>query len=338
MSELLRLKDFSVSFRTYLGEVQAVREVNLTVHAGERVAIVGESGCGKSVMTQSVVQLLPPPAFIRGGQVFYDGREITHYTFSQLKQIKGKEIAYIFQNPMSSLNPTLRIGRQIMEGLRAHFPLTHDAARSGALALLTEVGIPNPEKRFEQYPYQLSGGMCQRVMIAMAIAMRPKLLIADEPTTALDVTIQSQILGILKRLSEQHSMALLLITHNMGIVAGMAQRVAVMYGGCIVESGDVLDIFEKTLHPYTSSLLNSVPRLNENSREPLAYIIGTPPDLLDPAQGCPFAPRCRFSMQVCFEEMPRHTLADEGHTAACWLLDKRAGQQTRAFMMSRARR
>ena len=328
MNEMLQLNDFSVSFKTYAGEVQAVRGVNFKMREGERVAIVGESGSGKTVMTQSIVKLLPPPAYIKGGKVKYNGHELSNLNFRQLKKYKGKEIAYIFQDPMTSLNPTLKIGRQVIEGMRAHSKLSLDEALQKALALLKEVGIQNPEKRLEQYPHQLSGGMRQRVMIAMAIAMQPKLLIADEPTTALDVTIQSQILGTLKRLNEEHGMALLLITHNMGIVAGMAQRVAVMYGGCIVETGDVLDIFEHTLHPYTRCLLNSVPRLNEDSDNPLSYIVGSPPDMLNPPLGCPFAPRCEHSMRICFEEMPASTLMESGHEAACWLLDKASEKQS----------
>ncbi len=332
MSDILQIKDFSVSFRTYAGEVQAVRNVNFSMRAGERVAIVGESGSGKSVMTQSLVQLLPsPPAYIKSGQVLYGGEDITQYTFHQLRRIKGAEIAYIFQDPMTSLNPTLKIGRQIIEGMRAHTRLAPEEAKARATQLLREAGIPNPEKRMEQYPYELSGGMRQRVMIALAIAMRPKLLIADEPTTALDVTIQSQILGTLKRLNEELGMGLILITHDMGIVASMAQRVAVMYGGCIVELGNVLDIFEDARHPYTRNLLASVPRLDEDTERPLAYIVGSPPDMLDPPAGCPFAPRCRHSMRICFEEMPERTAVGDGHEAACWLCDARAEAQARAF-------
>lgn len=320
MKEILRLTDFSVSFKTYAGEVQAVRGVSFAMMEGERVAIVGESGSGKSVLTQSIVKLLPPPAYIKSGKALYRGEELTQLNFKKLKLFKGKEIAYVFQDPMTSLNPTLKIGYQVVEGIRAHDNISLAEAQKRVISLLGEVGISNPEKRFYQYPYQLSGGMRQRVMIALAIAMNPKLLIADEPTTALDVTIQSQILGVLKRLNEQRGMALLLITHNMGIVAGMAQRVMVMYGGCIVETGKTLDVFEQTLHPYTRCLLNSVPRLDNDSKTPLAYIVGTPPDMLNPPSGCPFAPRCEQSMRICFEEMPPKTIKEEGHEAACWIL------------------
>jgi len=333
MTKLLETQDFSVSFRTYAGEVQAVRGVNFSIEQRERVAIVGESGSGKSVMTQSFVHLLPsPPAFIKSGQVLYAGTNITNHSFHQLRRIKGAEIAYIFQDPMTSLNPTQKIGRQIIEGIRAHTRVSAEIAKAQAVGLLREAGIPSSEKRMEQYPHELSGGMRQRVMIAMAISMRPKLLIADEPTTALDVTIQSQILGTLKRLNEDLGMALILITHDMGIVASIAQRVAVMYGGCIVETGDVLSIFENAHHPYTRCLLASVPRLNENSDKSLAYIIGSPPDMLAPPAGCAFAPRCRHSMRCCFEETPPYTRVSEGHEVACWLSDPGAAAQAKVFM------
>ena len=251
-AKLLEVRDFSVSFKTYAGEVQAVRGVNFSVDEGEIVAIVGESGSGKSVMTQSLVKLLPPPAFIKGGEVLYGGKDLTRLTFKQLRKIKGSEIAYVFQDPMTSLNPTLKVGRQVVEGIRTH---ARGEAYEQAVALLRNAGIPEPEKRMEQYPHELSGGMRQRVMIAIAIAMNPQLMVADEPTTALDVTIQSQILGTLKALNRERNMALILITHDMGIVASMASRVIVMYGGRIVESGSALEIFEESRHPYTRALL-----------------------------------------------------------------------------------
>ncbi len=332
MNNLLEVKDFSVSFRTYAGEVQAVRRVSFSVKAGERIAIVGESGSGKSVMTQSLVQLLPsPPAFIKGGSVRYGNEEIVHCNYRQLRHIKGAEIAYIFQDPMTSLNPTLKIGQQIIEGINAHGKDHGKDPEKEAIALLREAGIPSPERRMRQYPYELSGGMRQRVMIALAIAMHPKLLIADEPTTALDVTIQSQILGTLKRLNEETGMALILITHDMGVVAGMAQRVLVMYGGCVVESGNVFTIFEDARHPYTRCLQSSVPRLNEDGHKPLAHIIGSPPDMLNPPAGCPFAPRCHHSMNVCFQEMPEMTDLGSGHEVCCWLCDPGAQENLRAF-------
>jgi oligopeptide transport system ATP-binding protein len=232
---------------------------------------------------------------------------------------------------MTSLNPTIKIGRQITEGIFAHSRLKAKEAYARALELLRNAGIPNPQRRMEQYPHELSGGMRQRVMIAIAIAMNPKLLIADEPTTALDVTIQSQILGTLKEINQNLGMALVLITHDMGIVANMAQRVIVMYGGKIVESAGVYEIFENAQHPYTRSLLASVPRLDSDSDKPLDYILGSPPDMIDPPTGCPFAPRCRFSMQICYRQMPESTLCSDGHEVFCHLLDERAATQRQRF-------
>ncbi|GHV25940.1 ABC transporter ATP-binding protein [Clostridia bacterium] len=333
---ILDVKNFSVSFHTYAGEVQAVRNVSFSVQQGERLAIVGESGSGKSVMTQSLVKLLPsPPASIKGGQILYNGSDISGYSWKQLRSVKGAEIAYIFQDPMTSLNPTIQIGKQIIEGIQAHSPMDSRKAQAEALTLLRDAGISNPEKRMKQYPYELSGGMRQRVMIAMSLGMRPKLLVADEPTTALDVTIQSQILRTLKKLNEEYGMALILITHDMGIVAGMAQRVAVMYGGCIVEMGTALDIFENPCHPYTYSLLNSVPRLDIDTEKPLEYIVGSPPDMLSPPAGCPFAPRCRFSMEICYAHMPATTECGANHIVHCWLSDERANAMQLEFEEAR---
>jgi oligopeptide transport system ATP-binding protein len=308
--------------------VQAVRGISFEVARNEIIAIVGESGSGKSVMTQSLVKLLPsPPAVIKGGSVIYDGKDISGYTFKQLRNIKGKEIAYVFQDPMTSLNPTIKIGQQIIEGILAHTRIKRSEASKRALDLLRNAGIPNPQKRMDQYPYELSGGMRQRVMIAIAIAMTPKLLIADEPTTALDVTIQSQILGTLKELNKQLGMSLILITHDMGIVANMAQRVIVMYGGKIVETGNVIEIFEASQHPYTRSLLASVPRLDADTNRPLEYILGSPPDMIEPPPGCPFAPRCRFSMKICHQQMPGSYDCGEGHKVYCHLLAQGAKDQ-----------
>lgn len=330
---ILEVRDFTVSFDTYAGEVQAVRGVSFDVQRGEIIAIVGESGSGKSVMTQSFVKLLPsPPCVIKRGSVIFDGVDISGYTFRQLRQVKGQEIAYVFQDPMTSLNPTIKVGQQIIEGILAHSKLSRTDAARRALELLRNAGIPNPQKRMDQYPHELSGGMRQRVMIAIAIAMSPKLLVADEPTTALDVTIQSQILGTLKQINRNTGMAMILITHDMGIVANMAQRVIVMYGGKIVESGGVLEIFENAQHPYTRSLLASVPRLDADSNKPLEYILGSPPDMIEPPAGCPFAPRCRFSMKICQQSMPASTLYGPGHQVYCHLLDGRAAAQRARFL------
>ena len=329
--KLLEVMDFSVSFRTYVGEVQAVRGVSFSVDAREIVAIVGESGSGKSVLTQSLVKLLPPPAFIKSGAVRYGGVDLTKLSFTQLRRIKGSEIAYVFQDPMTSLNPTIKVGRQVIEGIRAHARVSREEARARAVALLKNAGIPEPEKRMEQYPHELSGGMRQRVMIAIAIAMNPRLMIADEPTTALDVTIQSQILGTLKALNRERDMALILITHDMGIVASMANRVIVMYGGRIVESGSVFEIFESARHPYTRALLAAVPRLDKDADRPLEYIVGSPPDMIDPPAGCPFAPRCRYSMRVCHEEMPPSARFSDTHMAHCFLSEACAAAQRAQF-------
>lgn len=323
--QILSVEHLSVSFDTYAGEVQAVRDVSFTLREGEIISIVGESGSGKSVMTQSLVKLLPsPPARIKGGSVLYKGQNLVNLNHRQFQQIKGKEIAYIFQDPMTSLNPTMKIGRQVVEGILSHSRVGRKEAARQAVELLREAGIPNPEKRMEQYPHELSGGMRQRVMIAIAIAMHPKLLVADEPTTALDVTIQAQILETLRELNKKLNMAIIMITHNMGIVAKMAQRVMVMYGGKIVESGDVRTIFHNPGHPYTRSLLSAVPRLDNDSREPLEYIVGAPPDMLAPPAGCPFAPRCKYAMEACYQEMPPVYSPSEGHKVVCWLWDEGA--------------
>lgn len=316
---ILEVSDFSVSFDTYSGEVQAVREVGFHVGGGEIVAIVGESGSGKSVMTQSLVRLLPS-ARVKSGKIVFDGTDISNYTFRQLQQVKGCGISYIFQDPMTSLNPLAKIGAQVTEGLIYHKKMSRRAAREHAVELLRDAGIPSPEKRLEQYPHELSGGMRQRAMIALAIAMKPKLLIADEPTTALDVTTQAQILATLKQLQGATGMSIILITHDMGIVAGLADRVIVMYGGKIVETAKVLDIFEANRHPYTKSLLAAVPRLDADRQRELEYIVGSPPDMLAPGAGCPFAPRCRFAMKVCRDCPPEVSSVGEAHAAYCWLL------------------
>ena len=317
---ILQVEDMHVSFDIPSGEVQAVRGVSFQLERGEIVAIVGESGSGKSVMTQSIVKLLPsPPARISGASVSISGVNIIGFTRKQLSHIKGKDIGYVFQDPMTSLNPTTKVGKQIVEVLRKHTKATQDEAAKQAVDLLRMTGIPNPEKRFEQYPHEMSGGMRQRVMIAIAIACHPKILVADEPTTALDVTIQSQILEILKDLNRKLQMSILLITHDLGIVAGIASRMLIMYGGKIVESGPVDAIYEAPLHPYTQALLRSVPRLDSDDKAPLEYIIGTPPDMMAPPPGCAFAPRCRYCMQICLDQYPPETSPEEGRCYACWL-------------------
>ncbi len=317
---LLRVEDLRVIFDTHAGQVQAVRGVSFDLAKGEMIAIVGESGSGKSVMTQSLVRLLPsPPARVSVKSISLSGIEIGHFKRRQLTRIKGKEIGYVFQDPMTSLNPTAKVGRQIMEALHKHTKMGLADARTRAIELLRLTGIPNPEKRFNQYPHELSGGMRQRAMIAIAIACHPKLLVADEPTTALDVTIQSQILEILKDLNREFGMSVILITHDLGIVANVASRVLVMYGGRVVESAPVDDLYVSPLHPYTQALLNSVPRLDSDDKAPLEHIIGTPPDMIAPPKGCAFAPRCKYCMRVCRELYPDETVPGPGRTLACWL-------------------
>lgn len=321
---ILDVKGFSVSFDTPSGEVQAVRGASFYVNQGEIIAIVGESGSGKSVMTQSLLKLPPsPPARFKAGNIIFNGTEITGYKHRQLMEIKGLKISYVFQDPMTSLNPTMKIGKQIVESIRKHMRVTRTEAKAQAIELLRLTGIPNPEKRYSQFPHEMSGGMRQRAMIAMAISCKPKLLIADEPTTALDVTIQSQILEILKDLNREFGMSIILITHDLGIVADIASRVLVMYGGKIVESGSVRDIYYSPAHPYTRALLRSVPRLDVDSQKSLEHIIGSPPNMLQPPEGCAFAPRCKYCMHVCKTYYPPAEGTDN-HQTACWLLHEKA--------------
>ncbi|MFD0692761.1 ABC transporter ATP-binding protein [Paenibacillus sp. GCM10027628] len=321
-NNLLEVKDLKVSFRTYAGEVQAVRGVNFSLKKGEVLAIVGESGCGKSVTAQTLMRLIPtPPSYIKSGSILFDGKtDITKLSNKQMEKIRGSEMGMIFQDPMTSLNPTMKIGEQITEGLIKHEGLSKKEATERAIEILKLVGINSPEGRIHQYPHELSGGMRQRVMIAIALACSPKLLIADEPTTALDVTIQAQIIDLMKTISEKTESSIILITHDLGVVADMAQRVVVMYAGKIVEQGTVDEIFYKPDHPYTWGLLRSVPRLDTNGDEELIPIPGTPPDLFAPPKGCAFAARCPYAMNHCLEEDPEHTKLSETHSAACWLL------------------
>ncbi|WP_301170732.1 ABC transporter ATP-binding protein [Brevibacillus nitrificans] len=320
MERILDVKDLHVSFHTYAGEVKAVRGVNFHVNRGEAVAIVGESGCGKSVTAQTLMKLIPmPPGDIKKGEILFNGEDIVKKSNKEMESIRGKDIGMIFQDPMTSLNPTMTIGSQITEGLIKHQNMTRTAARDRAIELLTMVGIPQPEKRIEQYPHEFSGGMRQRAMIAIALACSPKLLIADEPTTALDVTIQAQILDLMKDLQKKTGTSIILITHDLGVVAEMCDRVIVMYAGKVIETGTVDDIFYNPQHPYTKGLLRSVPRLDLNRDEPLTPIFGTPPDLLRPPVGCGFTARCESAMRVCQEIDPDLTEVSTSQRAACWL-------------------
>lgn len=320
MNRILNIEDLYVSFDTYAGEVKAVRGVSLYVDEGEVLAIVGESGCGKSVTAQTVMRLNPePPARIPSGAITLCGHDIVHASERQLRSIRGKNVSMIFQDPMTCLNPTMPVGRQLVEAIRLHQKLSPFEARRRAVDLLKLVRIPNPEQRAKQYPHEFSGGMRQRVMIAMALSCEPQLLIADEPTTALDVTIQAQIMELLADIREKTSTAIILITHDLGVVAGLANRVAVMYAGKIVETGVANDIFYRGGHPYTQALLRSLPSTETARSEKLISIPGSPPDLIAPPVGCPFAARCEYAMKVCKEKMPPHFTLGEGHVSACWL-------------------
>ena len=319
--KILEVKDLHVSFDTYAGEVKAVRGVSFHLNKAEAIAIVGESGCGKSVTAQSVMKLIPmPPGRIKSGNIIFNGVDITHFSDKKMEAIRGSEIGMIFQDPMTSLNPTMLVGKQIAEGLIKHQNLNKKQAMDKAVEMLKLVGIPNPDKRANQYPHEFSGGMRQRAMIAIALACNPRLLIADEPTTALDVTIQAQILDLMKELKTKLETSIILITHDLGVVAGMAERIIVMYAGEVVESGTVNDVFYNPQHPYTWGLLKSVPRLDAQNKEELIPIIGTPPDLFSPPVGCAFAARCKYSMEICYECSPSDIEYEKGHHAACWLL------------------
>lgn len=317
---LLEVKNLKVSFDTYAGEVQAVRGVDFHLEKGETLAIVGESGCGKSVTSQSVMKLIPiPPGRIKDGEILFDGRNIVDFNENQMQDVRGSEISMIFQDPMTSLNPTMKISKQIMEGLIKHQGMTKEEAHDRAVEMLRLVGIPSPETRVDQYPHEFSGGMRQRAMIAIALSCNPKLLIADEPTTALDVTIQAQILELMQELQDKLDTAIIMITHDLGVVANMAKRVAVMYAGVIIETGTLDEIFKTPHHPYTWGLLRSVPRIDANNKEELAPIVGQPPDLFAPPKGCPFAARCDYAMPVCKEAYPEKTELSGTHYVHCWL-------------------
>ncbi|MDL4838862.1 ABC transporter ATP-binding protein [Aquibacillus rhizosphaerae] len=323
MEKILNVKDLHVSFKTYGGEVQAVRGVDFHLEKGETLAIVGESGCGKSVTSNSIMRLIPsPPGKITKGSISYRGQDLTQATEKQMRKIRGLDISMIFQDPMTALNPTLTIGSQLIEGLLQHKPVSKKEAKLKALRMMDLVGIPNPEERMKQYPHQFSGGMRQRIVIAMALICDPDLLIADEPTTALDVTIQAQILELFERIQEKTGVSIILITHDLGVVAKIADRIAVMYAGKIIEVGTKREIFYNPQHPYTQGLLKSVPRLDLRE-DTLIPIEGTPPDLFAPPEGCPFTARCPFAMEVCDKIYPFHSKLTATHNVECWLQDER---------------
>ncbi len=318
---ILNIDDLHVSFDTYAGEVKAVRGVSLHVDEGEVLAIVGESGCGKSVTAQTIMKLNPmPPARIANGSIDLDGFDVVAASEKQMQAVRGKDVSMIFQDPMTCMNPTIQVGKQIVEAITLHKKLSKQEAQEEAIRCLKQVNIPNPEERSKQYPHEYSGGMRQRAMIAMALSCNPKLLIADEPTTALDVTIQAQIMELLVELKDKINTAIILITHDLGVVAESADRVAVMYAGKVVETGTCEDIFYRNAHPYTKALLKSLPSPSTTKDERLMAIPGTPPDLLNPPVGCGFAARCESCMQICQEELPPEFPVGEGHVANCWLL------------------
>jgi len=324
MGHLLEVRDLKTSFFTYAGEVRAVDGVSFSLGRGEAIAIVGESGCGKSVTVLSIMRLIGKPGRIVSGSVLFEGEELTKKSEKAMTKIRGNDISMIFQDPMTSLNPVLTIGTQIMEVLHLHQGMSRPQARSHAIRMLDLVGIPNAERRLSQYPHEFSGGMRQRAMIAMALACNPKLLIADEPTTALDVTVQAQILTLMKDLKERFDASIILITHDLGVVAGMASRVLVMYAGQIVEKGSVHDIYHNPRHPYTWSLLKSIPRLDATEKRRLVPIHGQPPDLIAPPTGCRFNPRCPHALNICLQEEPQLREVGGTHLAACWRLDPQA--------------
>ena len=339
---LLEVKNLRTNFATGGGIVQAVRGVDLYVDAGEFLGIVGESGCGKSVTMMSIMRLLADNAAVRADKLTFDGKDILSQSKKEMKIIRGNEIGMIFQDPMTSLNPLYTVGNQLMEPLRVHKKMSRAQAKEYAIEMLRTAGINEPEKRLNQYPHEMSGGMRQRAMIAIAMCCNPKILIADEPTTALDVTIQAQIMELMQELKNKFSTSVILITHDLGVIAQVCTRVVVMYGGLIMEEGSLHQIFYEPKHPYTKGLLKSVPR-NENlgegtyEKQKLVPIPGSPPDLMNPPKGCPFAARCQNAMRICNIAPADLTTVSDGHRAACWLLHPHAAARTEEQEVTRER-
>ncbi len=325
MHTILEVNNLQTRFKTYDGLVYAVNGISYNLNEGETLGVVGESGCGKSVSVLSIMGLIPqPPGIIAGGQALYHGSDLLKKSQKELRHIRGKEIAMVFQDPMTSLNPVLTVGFQISEALQLHMAMNAEQAQQRAIELLQMVGIPQADRALHNYPHQFSGGMRQRAMIAMAISCMPQILIADEPTTALDVTIQAQMVELVKRLRDEIGMAIIWITHDLGIIAGLAQRVIVMYAGFIVEHASVDEVYDNPRHPYTISLLGALPRVDMSREERLTSIPGMPPNLIGLPPGCPFAPRCRFVVDKCRQENPPLTSASPNHEIACWV-DVRTG-------------
>ncbi|MTT32955.1 ATP-binding cassette domain-containing protein [Terrilactibacillus sp. BCM23-1] len=323
MEPLLEVKQLHIHFPTHGGTVKAVRGVDFTLGKGETLAIVGESGCGKSVSSLAIMGLIDHPGKITNGSIIFKGKDLTRLTSKEMRKIQGLDISMVFQDPMTALNPTLTIGSQLMEGLIHQKKLSKRKAKKEAIKVLDLVGISNPLERLKQYPHQLSGGMRQRVVIAMALICEPNLLIADEPTTALDVTIQAQILELFESIQKRTGISIVIITHDLGVVAKMADRIAVMYAGRVVEVGNKRQIFYHSEHPYTRALLQSVVRLDQSNNS-LKPIEGSPPDLFSPPKGCAFVDRCPYAMEVCGRIQPQKTRLREGHQVECWLQDTRA--------------
>jgi oligopeptide/dipeptide ABC transporter ATP-binding protein len=315
---LLSVRDLGVQFWTRRGTIHAVNGISFDIAAGETLGIVGESGCGKSVTALALLGLLARAGRVAGGTAEFGGRDLLQLSDRELRSVRGREIAIIFQDPMTSLNPVLTVGRQIREALETHFGLRRRAAHARAVELLDRVGIPNAKERVHDYPHQFSGGMRQRAMVAIALACKPKLLIADEPTTALDVTIQAQILDLLRELVREESTALILITHDLGVVAGMCERVNVMYAGLFMETGSADQLFDSPRHPYTLGLLESIPRLDAPRKAQLKPISGAPRNMLSPPAACPFQPRCRFEVEESSQEVPQLVEIEPGHFVACF--------------------
>ena len=321
MERILEVKDLQVSFNTYAGEVRAVRDVSFHINQGETLCFVGESGCGKTVTAKAIMRLLPKGQAVikERSQIVFSGKDVLKMDGKELRNYRGNDVSMIFQDPMTSLNPTMTCGKQIIETLRLHRGLSKEEATKEAIHMLEMVKIPDAERRIKDYPHQMSGGMRQRVMIAIALACQPHLLIADEPTTALDVTIQAQIIDLLRELKEKLNTAIILVTHDLGVVANFADRIQVMYAGQVVERGTAREIFYEAKHPYTWALLSSVPKLAKESKQELYTLQGTPPDLILPLEHCPFAARCEFCMPICKEQMPQETVLTDTHRLSCWL-------------------
>ena len=332
MEPILQIENLKTSFMTSNGEVQAVRGVSFSVGKGEIVGLVGESGSGKSVTSMSILKLLADTARIKEGKILFEGEDLTQYSKAQMRKIRGGKISMIFQDPMSSLNPLIPVGKQVAEMIREHHPeKSKEDIKKEVLELFARVRIPEPEKRYKSFPHEFSGGMRQRVMIAMALANRPELLIADEPTTALDVTIQDQILKQLRELKKEYGTSIIFITHDLGVVAELCDRVVVLYGGLVMEEASIFDIFEHPSHPYTLGLLASIPALDQDKNKRLLPIPGSPPDMTKPPVGCPFAPRCPYARVICGSELPQMTEVSDGHHSRCWLLSPDAPKEQNPF-------